>query len=226
MNVLAQQLSPAVERATSPFQYAMTTRAGCECVARALQGLTEIDPEATVTSTDGLRAFDMISRGAMLQGLRRVSGAALPFTRMFYGRSSEYLWEMDDGQVLRILQGDGGDQGDPMMPLLYSLGQHGALEAPHSQFTRGERTLAFLDDTFIVTPNAGGVGPACGCVQDALRNHCGIQVHVGKTEIWNRAGNRPVICDALERMAQQVDPRARVWRGSQVPTDEQGNTFS
>ena len=27
---------------------------------------------------------------------------------------------------------------------------------------------------------------------------------------------------ALERMAQQVDPRARVWRGSQVPADEQG----
>ena len=51
----------------------------------------------TVTSIDGVGAFDMISRGAMLEGLRRVSGAALPFTRMFH--SSEYLWEMDDGQV-------------------------------------------------------------------------------------------------------------------------------
>ena len=68
----------------------------------------------------------------MLEGLRRVSGAALPFTRMFYGRSSEYLWEMDDGQVHRIPQGEGGQQGDPM---------HGALEAAHSQFTRGERLL-------------------------------------------------------------------------------------
>ena len=29
---LSQQLSPAVERATSPFQYAMSTRTGCECV--------------------------------------------------------------------------------------------------------------------------------------------------------------------------------------------------
>ena len=35
-------------------------------------------------------------------------------------------------------QGEGGEQGDPMMPLLCSLGQHGALEAAHSQFTRGE----------------------------------------------------------------------------------------
>ena len=66
----------------------------------------------------------MISRGAMLEGLRRVSGAALPFTRMFYGRSSEYLWEMDDGQVHRIPQGEGGEQGDPMMPLLYLSRSH------------------------------------------------------------------------------------------------------
>ena len=42
---------------------------------------------------------------------------------------SEYLWEDDDGEVHKIAQGEGGEQGDPMMPLLYSLGQHRALEA-------------------------------------------------------------------------------------------------
>ena len=30
---MSQQVSPAVERATNPYQYAMT-RAGCECVAQ------------------------------------------------------------------------------------------------------------------------------------------------------------------------------------------------
>ena len=33
---------------------AMMTTAGCECVAHVLQGLTELDPEATVTSIDGM----------------------------------------------------------------------------------------------------------------------------------------------------------------------------
>ena len=33
-----------------------------------------------------------------------VSGAALPFTRMFYGRSSEYLWEMDNGECTASLK--------------------------------------------------------------------------------------------------------------------------
>ena len=43
----------AVQGATAPFQYALATRAGCECVAHALHGITELNPRATVTSIDG-----------------------------------------------------------------------------------------------------------------------------------------------------------------------------
>ena len=116
---IAKQLSTAVEQATSPHQYALTTRAGCECVAHVLQGLTEVDPLATVTSIDGISAFDLISRGTMLEGLRQVRGrsAVVPFARLFYGRPSEYLWEDASGEVHKIPQGEGGEQGDAMMPL-------------------------------------------------------------------------------------------------------------
>ena len=106
----------------------MTTRAGCECVAHALQGLTELDPQATITSVDGVVAFDLISRRAMLEGLREVNAAVVPFARLFYGQRSKYLWENDLGEIHTISQGEGGEQGDAMMPLLYSLGQHRALE--------------------------------------------------------------------------------------------------
>ena len=84
---IAQQLATTVEKATAPYQYALSTRAGCECIAHALQGLTELNPEATVTSIDGIGAFDLISREAMLTGLRDVAGGSevVPFVRMFYG---------------------------------------------------------------------------------------------------------------------------------------------
>ena len=59
---IAQQLSEAVETATAPFQYALTTRVGCECVAHAVQALTEQHPDATILSIDGEGAFDLISR--------------------------------------------------------------------------------------------------------------------------------------------------------------------
>ena len=36
-----------------PFQCALSTKAGCECVAHILQTLTDLDPEATVMSIDG-----------------------------------------------------------------------------------------------------------------------------------------------------------------------------
>ena len=37
VRTMSQQLGPVVEQATSPFQYATSTRAGCECIAHALQ---------------------------------------------------------------------------------------------------------------------------------------------------------------------------------------------
>ena len=38
---MAHQLGQAVRKATSPHQYALSTRAGCECIAHALQRLTD-----------------------------------------------------------------------------------------------------------------------------------------------------------------------------------------
>ena len=51
------------------------------------------------------------------------------------------------------------------------------------------------------------------------------RVHGGKTQVWNRSGIRPAGCDALERIAQTADPRARVWRRSgetDLPPSQQG----
>ena len=69
---IAQQIRGPVEKATSPFQYALSTRAGIECIAHAIQAITDADPRATVLSVDGISAFDTISRVAMLRGLRMV----------------------------------------------------------------------------------------------------------------------------------------------------------
>ena len=129
---VAQQISTVVERATAPFQYAMSTRAGTECVAHALQALSELDPRATIVSIDGVSAFDLlISRRAMMEALMKqeVGSQILPFVRMFSGDHSTYLWEDDVGTVHHIEQGEGGEQGDVLMPLLFSLGQHAALQA-------------------------------------------------------------------------------------------------
>ena len=116
---MVRQLGPAVEAATAPHQHALSTRAGCECVAHSLQTMCEVDPELTETSVDGVSAFDLISRRAMLEGLGNVEGgpAALSFVHTFYGRPSTYLWEDAEGTV----HTEGGEQRDALMPLLFSL---------------------------------------------------------------------------------------------------------
>ena len=67
----------------------------------------------------------------MLRGLLGIEdgGRVLPFVRMFYGQRSIFLWEDEVGDVHDIHQGEGGKQGDPLMPLLFSLAQHAVLVA-------------------------------------------------------------------------------------------------
>ena len=96
---MAQQLNKVVEAATSPFQYALSTRAGCECVAHTLQALCEINPKTTIVSVEGISASDVVSRRAMFEGLHSVHGGAeaLPFVRMFYSSPSQYLLDDQEG---------------------------------------------------------------------------------------------------------------------------------
>ena len=96
---LAQQFSQAVLEATSPFQFALSTRAGTEAVTHALQALTRIDENATVVSIHGVGAFDLISRNAMVSGLMALENGdrMWPFIREFYCRPSSHSWEDDRG---------------------------------------------------------------------------------------------------------------------------------
>ena len=50
------------------------------------------------------------------------------------------------GLVHEVHQGEGGEQGDALMPALFSLGQHNALVAVQQQLGHDERMFAFLDD--------------------------------------------------------------------------------
>ena len=82
---IAQSMSAEVRAATSPFQDALTTKSGGECVAHAIQSFTDLSRQATVLTIDGISAYDSISRAAMMDGLSNVNGgnAVLPFMLQF-----------------------------------------------------------------------------------------------------------------------------------------------
>ena len=219
---MAKQVSSEVEKATAPFQYALSTKAGCECVAHIMQTLTDQDAEATVVSIDGVGAFDLISRRAVLEGLLRMEKGdqILPFVRMFY--ASTFLWEDETGTTRDIPQGEGGEQGDPLMPFLFALGLHRALTAVRGRLLPSEKVFAFLDD-FCVICSPHRVLEVHQILEEELRNHAQISLHHGKTQAWNRAGVQPRGIDILTRAARSMRPDAVVWRGdASLPAGQQG----
>ena len=180
------------EAATHPSQYALSTRAGTECVTHIVQALTSADREATIRSIDGIGVYDLVSRNAMFRGVAdMVDGDKLmPFLRLFYGSPSTFLWEDDEGTVHHVRQGEGGKQGDPLMPLLFSLALHRSLVSVKSHLEDGEKLFAFLDDVYVICRPAR-VLKVFRLLEHELSSKACISVHRGKTQIWNRGGVEP-----------------------------------
>ena len=72
MRTMAKQIANKAEKATSPFQYALTITAGCDCVAHILETSRTRMNAQQVVSISGVGAHDLISRNAKIEGLLRM----------------------------------------------------------------------------------------------------------------------------------------------------------
>ena len=70
--------------------------------------------------------------------------------------------------------------------------------------------------------DAQGVTTIHKLLEQSLEQYARIQVHLGKTQVWNRGGHVGPGCQALQAAAERVDPDARVWRVGGLPSHEQG----
>ena len=149
---LARHFSKEFEDECSPFQYALSTQAGTDCVGHMLRAATDMYPMACVLKVDGIGAYDHVLRASMLGRLVGMTHtqALAPFVKMSYGARSRYSWFDDAGTRHEVTQAEGREQGDPLMPLLFSIGIQGALEEVADALTLDEQICAFLDDVYIV----------------------------------------------------------------------------
>ncbi len=199
---LAQQFGHEFDEACSPFQFALSTRAGTDCVGHALREISNQYPDKVTISLDGIGAYDHIDRAQMLESLVALPNACslLPFVAMFYGHTSEYYWTNEDGEVWSIEQGDGGEQGDPLMPALFALGQHPALVSAQAKLEVlnceeggiGENyfrplLFAFLDDLYVVA-NPEIARKAFDIVTGEVEAIAGIRTNLGKLQLYSKAG--------------------------------------
>ena len=84
-----------------------------------------------------------------------------------------------------MVQAEGGEQGDPLMPLMFSIGMQGALEEVTAALERGEQLCAFLDDVFLLCRPDRVTTLFKGCFRGSLERVAGTQLHHGKSKGWN-----------------------------------------
>ena len=200
---LARQFGAEVERGDASFQFALSTRAGTDCVGHAARLATDPDPRATVLSIDGVGAHDHVLRSAMLGKLLEVDSlrGLLPFVRATYAQPSCCHWQDDHGRFRQIRQHEGGEQGDPLMPLLFCLAVHSALMAVQEQLLPGECIFAFLDDVYALS-SPGWTCAMYKLLEKILFAIAGIRLHTGKTRTWSKAGEIP---ECMEELGDEVE---------------------
>ena len=189
---LAQQFGEELEKECSPYQFALSTRAGTECVSHMIRAATDMDPTLTILSVDEMSAYDLMRRQAMLSKLARRPKlrGLLPFVRMSYGQPSRYYWRDAEGNRHEVKQGEGGEQGDPLMPALFALGLHDTLEAVKAQMLPGEHLFAYLDDVYILC-KPERVKKLYDLLEKALKDQTGLKLNTGKTRVYNRGSVQP-----------------------------------
>ena len=143
----------------------------------------------------------------------------LLFVRAFYGQPSTYLWDNDVGEVHTVPQGEGGEQGDPLMPLLFCLGQHLALVAVSASLKGGQKLFAFLDDLYIVC-RPERVGAVHALFERQRRHFPPCQENKSVEPKWQLSAS---LCCTAARSRCRVSNGHRVVKGRHtLPTDQQG----
>ena len=167
-----------------------------------LRAATDSDPNVTILTVDGIGAYDHVLRSAMLGRLYAMPTARslLPFVRMSHAQPSSYQWFDESGEARFVIQAEGGEQGDPLMPLLFSIGIQAALEEVATALLPGEQLCAFLDDVYLLC-DPSRVKVLYDFLAAALLRVAGIQLHQGKTRAWNRAGIPP---EDIEELGPEV----------------------
>ena len=184
-------IQPERGKACAPFQYALSTRTGTDCVGHAIRAATKTDPRLTVLSIDGIGAYDHVFRTAMLSKLLEVPSLRnlLPFARVACAQPSSYVWEDADGVRHNIEQYVDGEQGDPLVPKLFSLGLHNALEDVQQNLDPGEFLFVYPDDVFILS-SPRRTREIFNLLENTLLKRAGIHLHIGNTRDWNACGEQ------------------------------------
>ena len=168
---LARQYHDALITTIWSFNFGLHDRSGTDTAIHLIQYLTDADPDKIVLSIDGVGAFDHVCRARMFEQLMAHGSLheLVPFVRQWYAVPSKFKWQDNRGVIHTITQGDGGEQGDALMPALFCLALDPALRQLRARLPASAEVIAYLDDIYIICAPAD-TAAIFDDVRDTLRN--------------------------------------------------------
>ena len=130
------------------------------------------------------------------------------------GAPSHYIcWHSATGEAHIISQAEGGEQGDPLMPALFSLGQRAALRTMQQHLLPNEALLAFLDDVYVVVP-PNRVRPVYDTLAYTLQSQASIQLKTRARDlgedVWVGNPNLPATSQGMTVLGAPIGSAAFV----------------
>jgi len=211
---VARQQQATFMDLVSPYNFGLCNRGGIDALVHLVQFLLEEDGSRVIVSIDGVGAFDHVCRARFFEELANNPqlNSLLPFVRQWYEGPSHFCWFDEHGTSHPVVQGDGGEQGDAMMPALFCLAMRGALIEIQSRLPENAFVVAYLDDVYIIC-NRGDAHGCYGIVQEVLRNRCHIDVNEAKLAAYG-TGDQEMPA-GLQELGENV------WKGG-GPLQERG----
>ena len=164
----------------SPLQHGVSTEGGTDLLLHHIQLLLEANNDWIVLKTDAKNAFNSIHRSHLLQQVMKSFPTLTNHVMQMYSGFGPLVFLQNNIPVILSSQ-EGIHQGDPLGPVLFSLGIQQTLVDLQSNF-QAIRVLAYLDDVFLVGP-AKHVLDAFSTLQPEFFK-IGLEIQETKCEIY------------------------------------------
>jgi hypothetical protein len=170
----------------SPCQFGVGTRGGIEPVIRAVQramdDTVQDESFSHITSLDFKNAFNTLSRSDMAKAVKKYAPGLYRAAKWAYNDSSDLIFGGIQGAPAVIKSSQGVRQGDPLGPLLFSIGIRDILDRLSATLNHDAVVLAYLDDVYVLSNSYDTQGEVFDFF-GAGNNHTSLELNILKTSI-------------------------------------------